>query len=163
MATTENIAVHRGETFDEIFGEITPGVRVEIDEKFGHVDLIWVESLAFHLETRPEEMARLTNADGFLTHDGVQILLATLRALLPRAEIFHEPGEEGDEPSLGITVRIPTPKGESTTINELNDLVWPFYATLHNITDPGTFNSPYLITTAVSLADEATGPGQPAA
>lgn len=125
------------DTITEICGEVTPGVSIEINED--QAELVWVESLRFHLEHHADLMAPWTDDDGFITDAGRE---AFVRLLGHGAEAADYE-EWDDEPSIGVIFPL---KGVDTDDEDaLHSAAWPIVAFMHNVTDPGTFGAPYVM------------------
>jgi len=84
-----------------------------------------------------------------------------LQGLLPVgfecAVQWSDQDEQDGHPFLELTVWCTEEIPGSTPVAAAYGMLWPAIATLFNITDPGTFNSPYLFST---LALPATTDGQ---
>lgn len=150
MSTMTQAATIRDQaesTFYDVAGEGIPGVRAEINED-GTADLIWVESLDFHAKNYSLYLDGLTDDEGYLTEEAVTALVKVIKENLPEnmQDLEHADHEEwDDEPSVGLSLRLTLPKGLDTPEEEFYSAAYPFYATMLNGTDPGTFNHPYFI------------------
>lgn len=150
MATkteTKTIRHMVGDAYYDVASENLPGVRAEINED-GTADLIWVESLDFHAKNYSEYLEGLTDEDGYLTDAAVAALVKVITKHLPEnmQDLEHVDHEQwDDEPSVGLSLRLTLPKGLDTPEEEFYSAAYPFYATMLNGTDPGTFNHPYFI------------------
>lgn len=117
-----------------------PGeVAIEWDEPLrfayerGSLDGLWQDGLGY--EDDPLE-------DGTLTPEAVSAAEQVLTGWVPEGwRVYAGIGDE-DEASLAITVCRDIE--HELTEQDAADLVWPVVAMLANVTDPGTWNSPYL-------------------
>lgn len=163
---TETIAPHAGDTLSaqDIGSDQNPYARAEVAEDCSTITVIWIEPLHFHLETFPEHMENLlapkNNPDDedepvcftdearqeFATY--MSEFLASEKWNVAGADILPDEGEEigaGDEPCVAISYCFDAPNGPNTTIDEAGEIIWPFIAAMTNVTDPGTFNNPYVM------------------
>lgn len=121
----------------------TPGMRVEVGQ--GWPMIVMDESLTFHLDRAADLGGRIDIAsDGFLAR-----LQTELDGMLPdgfAAKVSWSPCDGPDDvPFVQIEAWLPEDQfNAAMTVQQAYDLLWPGIATLINITDPGTFNSPYL-------------------
>lgn len=164
MATeTQTLAPYAGNIIaGEDLASENPGARAEVAEDCSHVTIIWIEPLAFHLEHWPEHMEHLlspkTDADDedesvYFTSEARQEFsdfmgefLAGPKWEVQNADILPDEGEEWDDEScVAISYRFDTPNGPATTMEEFSDKSWPFIAAMTNVTDPGTFDNPYIM------------------
>ena len=139
-----------------------PGARAEVAEDCSHVTIIWIEPLHFHLGHYPEDLENLlapkTIADDedeavYFTDEARQEFATYMSEFLAgpkwnveNTDILPDSGEEWDDEScVAISYRFDTPNGPNTTMEEFADKSWPFIAAMTNVTDPGTFNNPYVM------------------
>lgn len=159
----ETLAPHAGNiiTGDDLATE-NPGTRAEVAEDCSHVTVIWIEPLRFHLETFPEHLENLLApktdpADEdeavYFTDEARQEFatfmiehLASEKWTVENSDILPDDGEEWDDEScVAISYRFETPNGPATTMEEFSEKSWPFIAAMTNVTDPGTFDNPYVM------------------
>lgn len=136
--------------FDSFF-ETLPGVCGDVDCD-GTMKLSWTDSLQFHSEYMSDRWAEMVDEDGYLTDEVAEAAVQSIEDALQskHIELTHDPAEEwDDEPSIGITVYVDLPAGLDTTLEVAYDMAWEVIATLANMTDPGTFGSPYMYTEAL--------------
>ena len=92
--------------------------------------------------------------DGWLTREAIEKIetfykqqLATTTYLGPDNILLKtinvDTGIGGDDPHYAITMTVPYDT-EGTIEDVFNTYINPFYACIKNVTDPGTFNSPYI-------------------
>ena len=148
-----------------------PRFLVEVADD-GHADVEITEPLAFHAELAQSDEQQsgsdyrgvawrtLTDENGYLTSDATAKVAAELARLITSEtgltlDVVHEPDRElEDLPSVGLSVRTDYRPGE--TVQQWTDRVgWPVIATVINVTDPGTFNCPYLFSAILYRKDEA--------
>lgn len=128
-------------------GEDDPRVSMEI-ETGGTVTVQFAEHLRFHRERGLP--AGIVDNKGDLTEPGRKRIEEHVRGLLFKESRIDPSAIDvdsyfGDEQGFNVTMRVTVP--DSTTVLEFyRDNAWPFIATLINVTDPGTFNKPYLFT-----------------
>ncbi|MGI6797976.1 hypothetical protein [Gordonia sihwensis] len=113
-------------------------------------EIVFCESLAFANEYK--HIADKDLADGWLTPSALERTKTAIKAILAEKtsipaetldSIGIEDGGVGDEPGFEVSLTLPVKS--SITFGQAHDVVmWPFWATMINISDPGTFNSPYL-------------------
>lgn len=134
---------------------------LEVDTDERRATIVFTEVLAFHAEyngpqtfqtpgfptvTTEGKWTPLVDEDGFLTHDAETALAGRLSAMMPSAAdgsaVFIADSND-DEPNVVIEITTDYTDGE-TYESWLDRIGWPIVATLINVTDPGTFNSPYL-------------------
>ncbi|MCK0441298.1 hypothetical protein MUG78_18020 [Gordonia alkaliphila] len=123
---------------------------VTADTDRDYHEIIFCESLAFANECK--HIAEKDLVDGWLTASALDRAKAAIKAILAAetsisAEVLDtieiEDGGVGDEPGFEVSLSLPV--NSSLTFGLAHDVViWPFWATMINICDPGTFNSPYL-------------------
>lgn len=160
---TETIAPYAGNIIEgEDLASENPGARAEVDEDCSHVTVIWIEPLRFHLEHFPEYLENLlapkTDPDDedeavYFTDEARQEFadfmvehLASEKWTVEGADILPDDGEEWDDEScVAISYRFETSSGPETSMEEFSDKSWPFIAAMTNVTDPGTFNNPYVM------------------
>lgn len=113
--------------------------------------LCFTEYLAWHVETFPEDMAPLLTPEGWLTAEALAGVEEVIRAEFVRRNPAYadrplciEDGFGGDDPNFTILMDLAVPLGGSE--DAAWEDAWPLMATCINITDPGTFNFPYLFT-----------------
>lgn len=160
---TETIAPYAGDiiTGDDLASE-NPGARAEVAEDCSHVTVIWIEPLRFHLEHAPEHMEHLLSPKSdpddedeavYFTDEARQEFATYMREFLAsekwnveNADILPDDGEEWDDEScVAISYRFDTPNGPNTSMEEFSEKSWPFIAAMTNVTDPGTFDNPYVM------------------
>ncbi len=131
-------------------------LEVDVANRFAVV--CWVEELAFHAElaranphgVQGKSWDDLTDSSsGELTPAARDALIAELERLLKEqgidAEIDDAEYLQGDDRNPAFGLEIATRFHEGETFGSWFDRVgWPIVATLINVTDPGTYNSPYL-------------------
>ncbi|MFZ2527645.1 MAG: hypothetical protein WAX14_08330 [Rhodococcus sp. (in: high G+C Gram-positive bacteria)] len=126
-------------------GDDDPRVSVEVGEG-SVISVQFAELLQFHRERGLP--AGIVDDDGDLTGNGRARIESHLRTLLaaqgsvdPAA--VHVDDDLGDDQGFLVVLQTTVPSG--TQFHDFYDrTAWPFVATMVNITDPGTFNSPYL-------------------
>lgn len=144
----------RGEPLAESSDAYSCYLEVDTDEH--RAIIVWVEPLAFHAswnnyrkwQARPatDRWSQHVDGDGWLTPGAEDALKIRLAEMLPKSEIGDTVDTidyGGDEPT--ITFEIVTSYEDGETFSHWYDRIgWPIVATLISVTDPGTFNSPYL-------------------
>lgn len=124
------------------------------DETHEAIEVGVTEYLDFHLDHDNIDKD-LLDEDNYLTSDGFDRIKAFFAQQLEEsywdAETVSLLGESldvddcvgGDDPHF--TVRFYIPRDYRGTVQEvLDEAIFPFFACVTNVTDPGTFNSPYL-------------------
>lgn len=103
--------------------------------------LEWTEQTHFHRERFPE----MFDEEGW-PKDGVsEALEAALREHTGRDDITVDEDHSGtDEPGFVVVVPVDGLTMDSE-VSDLGEKVWPSVAMLTNVTDPGTFGSPYIL------------------
>lgn len=124
------------------------------DETHEAIEVGVTEYLDFHLDHDNIDK-ELLDEDNYLTSDGFDRVKAffaqqlkdaywdaeTVALLGDTLEVDDSIG--GDDPHF--TVRFFIPRDYQGTVQEVFDeAIFPFFACVTNVTDPGTFNSPYL-------------------
>lgn len=162
--TTQTLAAHAGDAImgADLGSEENPYARAEVAEDCSNVTIIWIEPLHFHLNTYPEDLEYLLSPKSdpddedeavyftdearqeFATYMGE--FLASNKWNVENADVLPEDGEEWDDEScVAISYRFDTPNGPETSMDEVADKIWPFIGAMTNVTDPGTFNNPYVM------------------
>ena len=133
-----------------------PYMYLEINRDEREAVICFTEPLAFHAELAQREessirgqrpWADLTDEHGYLTPEQQGKIGTELAKLIKGqtgvdATVYSESGWD-DEPSIGFEIVTTYQDGE--TFNSWFDRAgWPIVATIINVTDPGTFNCPYL-------------------
>lgn len=128
---------------------------METDDGRGYHVIGYTEYLRFHLDCGniAEHLLAGEDSDRWLTSQGLaqvgeylKQLLARPRygleqALIDSVEVSDQLG--GDEPNFSISFAVDS--AADMTVGQFIDKVWSaFAATMTNVTDPGTFNHPYL-------------------
>ncbi|MFT7021381.1 MAG: hypothetical protein ACJA07_000458 [Rhodococcus sp. (in: high G+C Gram-positive bacteria)] len=116
------------------------------------VNIEFVEPLAFHKEREPKLWSTLVDSDGSLTAAAAARLVEHLGNLVRQRvsdqnfSVDSEPSLGGDEEEvLGVSYSAAYIAGE--TFDQWWERIgWPIIAETINVTDPGTFNAPYLLT-----------------
>lgn len=120
---------------------------LEVDRDDHKAIAVWRESLAFHIEYNGARWSDFADSDGWLTSSAELALATRLTSHLAKGGIeadVYTTGHNGeDEPTLTFEVVTAYRAGE-TYKSWYDRIGWPIVATLINVTDPGTFNSPYL-------------------
>lgn len=124
------------------------------DETHEAIEVGVTEYLDFHLDHGNIDKGIL-DEDNYLTREGFERIEAFFARQLENtywdAETFELLGGSlevddsvgGDDPHF--TVRFYIPRDYRGTAQEvLDEAIFPFFACVTNVTDPGTFNSPYL-------------------
>nr|WP_296774800.1 hypothetical protein [Rhodococcus sp. (in: high G+C Gram-positive bacteria)] len=112
----------------------------------------FVEPTAFHRDREPALWSTLVDHDGELTAPSESRLVEHLGNLVrtrisdPNFSVDSEPSLGGDEQEvLGVSYSAAYTAGE--TFDQWWERIgWPIIAETINVTDPGTFNAPYLLT-----------------
>lgn len=132
---------YSGEQIDSatLIGDAEPWWIVEAGSGPDGITLVWTEPMEFHLKTR--RLLELVNDDGELLPRVPEILQTELRRLLTCEGVTVEVSDQ-DEPALEVSVPLTV---EPCTVERLAEVVWPFVATLTNVTDPGTFGAEYVM------------------
>jgi hypothetical protein len=127
---------------------------VEIDLE-GYADIQIAEPLAFHAERAGDAWRVLVDEGGYLTTAGAAKVVAELTRLITAAtgltvDIEHADYRQyDDEPTFGVSIL--TDYRPDETLQQWTDRIgWPVMATYINVTDPGTFGSPYLFDAVVN-------------
>lgn len=137
------------------FGCDVPGFAVEFaDLEDGCAEHViqFIEETRFHLGYLGEDRVGIFDDAGELTDEAEKRALTVLKTLfftryqtLVGLGLSFEPGIVWDTPSFALELAIPI---DLTTGMKLGEFVegyfMPFYAAMVNVTDPGTFNHPYL-------------------
>lgn len=116
------------------------------------IEIGFLEPLHFHKDREPDLWATLVDSDGTLTHDAEERIVAHLGDLVRQRisnssfTIENLSGSTGDdEDVLGVSFYTEYTPGE--TFGQWWDRIgWPIIAQTINVTDPGTFDAPYLLT-----------------
>lgn len=137
-----------------------PRFLLEINRDSNQAVLCFVEPLAFHAELARADEAKgypavhrwadLVDSTGYLTDAAAEVLRGEISRLfvskggISTAQVdLAEHLQHDDESSVGVEVT--TTYQVNETYNSWVDRIgWPIVATLIDITDPGTFNCPYL-------------------
>lgn len=145
----DNTHLDRVDLGEEINAYIEVG-----DETHEAIEVGVTEYLDFHLDHDNIDKD-LLDEDNYLTSDGFDRVKAffaqqlkdaywdaeTVALLGDSLEVDDSIG--GDDPNF--TVRFFIPRDYQGTVQEvLDEAIFPFFACVTNVTDPGTFNSPYL-------------------
>lgn len=121
----------------------------------GHVDITFVEPLQFHQNLADNDHQRIglpqyrpwsdfVDDRGYLLPEHSDALVEELKKLTGITSIEHEPDSEDDEePSWAVSIRTDYSPGE-TVASWHARIGWPTVATIVDVIDPGTFNTPYL-------------------
>ena len=146
--SVEAIRNHGRLSHTEISEDGLPGAYLETD---GDTLLVGaVEYLRFASERG--DLDGLTDGDGWLTGGGLRMVGEAMMKLLKDAGV---PGADslaasdqagGEEPHVDFSMTIPA-DSNATVGQIITAVVHPFCATVQNVTDPGTFGSPYLWST----------------
>lgn len=158
---TETLARYAGDIIaGDILASENPGTRAEVAEDCSAATIIWIEPLRFHLEHAPQDMGHLLaikatpeGNDVAFTDEARQEFttymsefLASDKWNIDNADILPAPEEEWDnEACVALAYHFDTPNGPETTMEEFSNRAWPFIAAMTNVTDPGTFNNPYVM------------------
>lgn len=122
---------------------------IECDDGRGYHEIGYTDYLRF--ATERGDLDGEINANGWLTSSALLKYEARARDYLKDAGLPTAPlntlsaGDQagGDDPNVTFTITVPS--NVDMTVGQMWDQIgWPFIATLINVTDPGTFNSPYL-------------------
>lgn len=142
----------------ELAGEYLSHYWAEIAEDGMTATLEWVEDLRFHEEALGSRFVQLLHEPGgFLSDSGEEAVQEAARTCFIQQashlseDLIVDLGAAWDDPSIAFSVQVDLPDGPATTYGILGELAWPFIATMTNITDPGTFNCPYLMAEAVEV------------
>ena len=130
-------------------GEDSYGPFIECDDGRDHHVIGYTDELRFHVEQGAIADAYLV--DGWLTDQACRAVTGTIQKILRESSSLPETyiaalsvdNTSGDEP--GIEVAFALPSDLVLTVEQAhNQIMWPFWGTMINITDPGTFGAPYL-------------------
>jgi hypothetical protein len=121
---------------------------LEVDRDDHKAIIVWREPLAFHIEWNGARWSEHADSDGWLASSAELQFANRLTDYLRRAgvddaDVYTEGYNGEDEPTLTFEVVTPYRAGE-TFKSWFDRIGWPVVATLTNVTDPGTFMSPYL-------------------
>ena len=134
--------VDQGETLDDNGQAI-----LEVDQIANTATVAWTEPLAFHAAYNGDDWTRHVDADGYLTPAAEPALAERLSGMFPEScngtTIFTDYDDVGDAPAIRFELTTSYLPGE-TFDHWFDRIGWPIVATLVNVTDPGTFGSPYL-------------------
>ncbi|KMV19646.1 hypothetical protein ACT17_06300 [Mycolicibacterium conceptionense] len=128
----------------EIGEDQLPGAYLETDGD----DLVVGAVEYLHFANERGDLEGLTD-DGWLTDSGLRKAEETMKKLLKDAGV---PGADtlsvsdqtgGDDPHVDFSIAIPADSNASVG-QVVDQVVHPFCAVVQNVTDPGTFGSPYL-------------------
>lgn len=121
------------------------------EELNGQIVLVWRENLEFH--------QGMTDEDDHPLDDGTyetqeKVANAFVTALSEHFDSYAqvEGVYEGNywvgdtTETVAVEIVLNMPDGWDTTLAAARRTLWPVEAELHNITDPGTFGSPYIFT-----------------
>lgn len=159
------VADRVGDAYYDVTPEAIPGVRAEINED-GTTDLIWIEPLAWHVEHWAPYFEGLTDETGYLIEEAATALVAAIAKRLPESmqDVMHADWEEwDDEPCVAVSVRMALPQGLHTPVETFYDVTYPFFVTMANGTDPGTFMHPYFIADMARAVEVARSDAKAAA
>lgn len=133
----------------EFFGDHSKHGSVEFSEDGDRADVIIVEELDWHQKHNPERMEELTDEEGWLTEGTRETIARSLAKIVGgEAEIeLSETDAYPDTPSVAFVASYHV--SPETTLGTLHEMSYRFYAEVINVTDPGTFNSPYVFGTMV--------------
>lgn len=118
--------------------------------------VVFTDDMEFHRNHYSDELEEL----GYITESGATMGLTPKASRVMASIVEHEAGlargtvsidevNGGDYSYLEYAYELP-PKALEMDVDgeELFDLCWDFLAACVNVTDPGTFGSPYIITEA---------------
>lgn len=130
-------------------GEDLPGAFLEADTGDGHHVIGYIEYLHFAVEHN--DIPRSWLDEGWLAREGAAKVQEWLmdylcgQTRLPEAicRTVEVEDQGGDEPNISVTIKVDNTA--AMTVEEMfTSIAQPFWASLANVTDPGTFNRPYL-------------------
>lgn len=137
-------------------GEDDPGFFLETDIDDDNLAFVlgYTEYLEFARDNGLIPSALLQDGgEGWLTNEGESKVAGYLRRLLAESryglpdeiiDTLEVSGSQGgDDPNFTVTIAVPS--GTGLTVGQFIDTIEaPFAGALINVTDPGTFNHPYL-------------------
>lgn len=131
----------------EFFGDNAKHGSVEFSEDGDRADVIIVEDLEWHQKRDSELMEKLTDEEGWLTEGTREIIARNLSKIVGGSgEIeLSEMESHPDSPSVAFVASYHV--NPETTLGTLHEMSYGFYAEVINVTDPGTFDSPYVFGT----------------
>lgn len=110
--------------------------------------VVWIEPLELHAERIGPRWGSLVDDGGHLLPGVEGALVDRLANLLPASaagSVINTVDDYAEADRPAVRIEIATNYHDGETFDRWFDRVgWPVVATLRNITDPGTFNSPYL-------------------
>ena len=140
----------------EQIGEDSYGPYIEADDGRGHHEVGYTEYLDWHAEHKGIDAEFLESGDDpdaedWLNDRGEAAVKARIAELLAKngmdkdiadsLDISQEMG--GDDPNFTMTLAVPS--DADMTVRQMFDRIAnPFFGTMQNGTDPGTFGHPYL-------------------
>lgn len=156
-------------------GSDSPDLYLEEDDGRGYVEIGYTEYLHFHLEyglipdsllTEPTDeddpLSRWLNQDGLeyvrrqiamlLSGDIPRHNYGLISHVVDSLEVNDQRG--GDDPHFTVSIAV-TPESGWLVKDFDEKYIWPFDAAMINMTDPGTFDHPYLFRDALREADYA--------
>lgn len=132
---------------------------LEVDREEHQAIIVWVEPLAFHAVyngptdhpahagypawSTPDNWTRHAQESGWLTGPAVRAIVARLQGFIGDKGSVGVLESGDDEPVIAFEIATTYRAGE-TFEQWYNRVGWPIVATLINVTDPGSFMSPYL-------------------
>ena len=113
--------------------------------------IVWTEPLGFHLERAGLDKGHDTS---HLPESAESWLSGHLNTLYGAGRftvsVSWSDWEDDRGPVLEVTVGMESKLDPQTPVPTAYGALWPAIATLFNVTDPGTYNSPYLFTTLLT-------------
>lgn len=146
---------------EKMIGESVPYFWAEVSEDGKTVELVWEESLTFHLNNYWLMVAPLVDDERELTPRGADAVAQAVRQCFDdegRSELSAQITLDRDMgvmdgPGFTVTATLGLSDGPATTLDTLLALAWPFYGVMTNITDPGTFGSDYVFRLAGEILE----------
>ena len=117
-----------------------PGMHIEINED-GEAVAIFEEMFAWHLKNHKDLMKKLTDKDGWFTKDAMKKAEVFISKLMKDPKKLSVEHCSGDSPGIEVSYGIGKHNSEESAWKAAH----PLYATMMNVTDPGTFGSEYII------------------
>lgn len=152
---------------EEMIGEDESHFWADASENGMLVDLVWEEFLDFHLDHYLPMVEPLVDVERewMLTDRGEAAMVQAIRQCFEEkglrelgAQIsVDRTGGGSDGPSFAVIANLELPDGPATSFGTLAEMSWPFYATMTNITDPGTFGSDYVFRLAGEIFEGMGG------
>ncbi len=150
LTGTELMSSFAGDRIDSVqLGADDPRFAVEVSEETpGFASVVFNEPLKFHADLAkrftPDEWAERIGETGWLNAEWEEKMIDRLRGYLEKYGVTEIYSVDGGDYEPNFTVEIGADYLEGETFDQWHERIgWPIIATCINVSDPGTFNSPY--------------------